>query len=791
MQELILFIKPQFRDNVSQDYVKVDMFSDENVTLTQVIQDVRDIDKVFTDYSQTFSLPASKINNKLFQHWYNPDIDGFDSNIQSEAIIELNYQHFKSGKIQLQEVKMKNNKPSVYKITFFGKTVSLNNIFGEDQLDDLVWLNNFSYVNNNTNILAGLNAGLDITVDSTTYTDAIIYPLISREQRYIYDSSNITVMSGTASSSASNKLIDTSENFTNKVLVNDVVKNTTDNTIATVTAIDDNNHLSISSNIMQTGENYTIVRADNGNVFMAASADDPTYNRRGVFPEDLKPAIKATLIIKAIEEQYGLTFKSSEFFDSTEFSTLYLWLNRKVGAVSANSVKVINETFTCADLTSGSCTFFGATAEALFVNGKYKIEKTTTLSGFSISAEITPAGGFTGQEYTIEVVNDLTDNALGILAGIGTQTLAVGFDYIGNQMAIGNKKEIVVRVSSASAFTFTSKISVGVLSNTSTVYQSQYTQVAASTSTVDSSILPTQEIPEMKILNFLKGVFKQFNLTAFLNDSDEIVVKTLDDFYGDSTTTHDISEYIQSNENTVSEALPFSDITLQYPEPNTKLALAYGNIHNNRYGKLDYQANASRGATYKVETPFGHMLYERLQDLDDKSYTEIQYGLSVNESDNEVLPKPLLFYGIYQSSISDAINFVDSVRPEDGGLAPSGTRYSLTDYWMPHNASELGTSSTAPAYNLNFGSEINSYTLTDYGGNNNSLFQLYYQNYILRVFNTKTRIFKYKAILPLKFLLAYSLADKVFVNGRAFTINKITTKLQTGESSLELLNEPT
>ena len=186
------------------------------------------------------------------------------------------------------------------------------------------------------------------------------------------------------------------------------------------------------------------------------------------------------------------------------------------------------------------------------------------------------------------------------------------------------------------------------------------------------------------------------------------------------------------------------------------------------------------------------MLYERLLDLGTGAYTEVQYGLSVNESDNEVLPKPLMFYGIYQTSISDAINMVDNVRPEDGGLAHNTEpNDSLTDYWMAHNASELGTASTAPAFNLNFGSEINSYTLTDYNGSNNSLFQKFYQNYIVRVFNTKTRIFKYQAILPLKFLLTYSLADKVFVNGRAFTINKITTKLQTGESSLELLNEPT
>ena len=95
--------------------------------------------------------------------------------------------------------------------------------------------------------------------------------------------------------------------FTNVVLVNDVVKNTTDSTIASVTAIDDNNTLTLSSDIMSTGENYTILRGDNGNIFMAASSD-PTYNRRGVFPEDLKPAIKASLIIKAIEEQLRINF---------------------------------------------------------------------------------------------------------------------------------------------------------------------------------------------------------------------------------------------------------------------------------------------------------------------------------------------------------------------------------------------------------------------------------------------------------------------------------------------------
>ena len=793
MQELILYIKPQFRSNVSQDYVKVDLFNDENVTLTQVIQDVRDIDKVFTDYSQTFSLPASKINNKLFQHWYNPDVDGFDSNIQSDAIIELNYQPFKSGKIQLQEVKMKDNKPSAYKVTFFGKTVSLNNTFGEDQLDDLVWLNNFKFLNNISNVNTGLASGLDFTVDSVVYADAIIYPLISIKQRYIYDSSNTTIISGTATSSASDKLVDTNRNFTNVVLVSDIVKNTTDNTVASVTAIDDNNTLTLSSDIMSNGEDYTIFRADNGNLFVANASDDPTYNRRGVFPRDLKPAIRASLIIKAIEEQYNITFKSSEFFDSTEFSNLFLWLNRKVDAPTYTYDITVDTAFTCADNTTGSCTFFSSTSTSLFNNGKYTIENTALpdLDTFVYIAKVIPTGAYSTTPYTIEIVNELTDTVEGTITTSGTDSISASFDTIIAPMGMGDKKELVTRVICNTNIEFTLEIETLVLDKTTSfIYSATHTSNSTVTATAQD-LLPTQEMPELKVIDFLKGLFKQFNLTAFLNDSDEIVVKTLDDFYADSTTSHDISQYIKTDENTVSEALPFSDVTFEYPEPTTKLALAYSNIHNNRYGKLNYQADSSRGAQYKIETPFGHLLYERLTDLNNGNSTEIQYGLSVNESDDSVLPKPLLFYGVYQSSISSTISLIDSERKEDGSIADAGTRYSLTRYWMPHNASELGTTTTAPAYNLNFGSEINSYTLTDYGGNNNSLFQKFYQNYIVRVFNTKTRIFKYQAILPLKFLLTYSLADKVFVNGRAFTINKITTKLQTGESSLESLNEPT
>ena len=58
---------------------EVEMFKDESFTLTQSIQDIRDISKIFTDFTKTFNVPASKNNNKIFKHFYNFNILGFDA----------------------------------------------------------------------------------------------------------------------------------------------------------------------------------------------------------------------------------------------------------------------------------------------------------------------------------------------------------------------------------------------------------------------------------------------------------------------------------------------------------------------------------------------------------------------------------------------------------------------------------------------------------------------------------------------------------------------------------------
>ena len=72
MFTLQLFIKDitkkEKEENIPAGFVRVDLFKDESVTITQTIQNVRDIGSVFTDFTRTFNIPASPSTNKIFKH---------------------------------------------------------------------------------------------------------------------------------------------------------------------------------------------------------------------------------------------------------------------------------------------------------------------------------------------------------------------------------------------------------------------------------------------------------------------------------------------------------------------------------------------------------------------------------------------------------------------------------------------------------------------------------------------------------------------------------------------------
>ena len=652
---------------------RVDLFEDESISLTQTIQDIKDVSKVFTDYSQSFTLPASSENNKIFKHYYNPDItNGFDARVKVDATIELNYQKFRSGKIKLEGVQLKDNKPYAYKVTFFGSTITLKDLLGEDLLSDIDFSDyDASYSANDA--ATYLQSG--ITVNSIT--DAIICPLISAEQRWWYDSSDVSP-------------------------------------------------------------------ANLGNIYPSGSL------QRGIYYKNLKYAIRIPAIIREIEQTYGLTF-STDFFTSsqTDYYNLYMWLHREKGQVT---VPLQSEYLDQMPYKTFLSTYGFGTAGNQFVI-------TDATGGVSYDITFNVICGSDGI-YNVVLYKDgaeyerhqnLTGNSTPTYNTLTNGTYKIAVEYETEKVIDASTNMIVTRGALNDTFTFT---------GSQTLNQTYLFQVS-------------ENMPKMKVIDFLTGLFKMFNLTAYEEDG-TIVVLPLDDYYA-AGTSYDITEYIYMDEVDVSPSALYNVLNFRYKGLDTFFAKNHLETFNLEWATEQYALdNKYEGQEYSVEIPFEHMKMERLYDDSNGVATGVMWGWYVEElQDDNVdgvpyIANPLLFYAIKKTSSTQ-------IRIYDGENAT----YDNVQYYIPSNSVSLTSSQ-----NLNFKAEINEYATTVF---TDTLFQTYYSTYISDVFDTRNRIFKYKALLPLKILTRYELNDTLVIANRSYKINKIDTNLTTGESSLELI----
>lgn len=160
---------------------RLDLFQDEQITINVSVQNIKDLATIFTDFTQSFTVPASTTNNKIFSHYYRFDVTGgVDGRVRQSARIEINSLTFREGVIELESVSNKNNEPSAYTMTFYGQLVNLKDLFGEDYLYDLD-LSAYDHDYDGATILSGFNQ------DALGGGD-IFYPLMSPKNNWFYDS---------------------------------------------------------------------------------------------------------------------------------------------------------------------------------------------------------------------------------------------------------------------------------------------------------------------------------------------------------------------------------------------------------------------------------------------------------------------------------------------------------------------------------------------------------------------------------------------------------------------------
>ena len=766
---------------------KVDQYKDEAVTVVSSVLDVSDITKNTGDYSKTFSVPASKSNNLLFKHWYNANIDnGFDARTKVEGRIEIDGIPFKIGKFRLYKVNVKKGVAVSYTVNFFGNLVDVSETLGKDKIASLD-LTAYDHDYNSFNVALGLQDGL--------FNKDIIYSL-QTGKRYFYNSNanvgdfdenqiNIAYNgSGTGvlwdDINPSLKLIRIIEAIETKYSAGTIQVDTIDITSGAGSlggnAVLIINNIQYSIPVTSVGgsltnaatqintyinTNVTGFTSTVANTLITITADEIGNVGTTIFNANSALFFDGTVtsvVVGTRSYENPIVF-SRDFFGTSEFENLYMWLKPDANTPAGGFPQII-------DWDSGDFTYMNE-----FTNiGAYETSNTSASNddiNFIINLTITPVSGFEDVPYKVIWYNGseeylVEDNVDGVNL---TQS------FISSDAAtIWN---LSFAIKSINEFQYTSelyqfRVDTGGPNTTAYTY--------GSASTTQSVFDISQQIPDIEIIDLLKGLFNMYKLVVIPQDDGTLYVNTLQSYY-DQGERYDVTKYIDNEKNEVQRGEILNEIDIKFQESETILAEQFRSTNNRGFGDSlvrleDENGKLLDGDSLEMELPFEQFVYERLQDQNDGEITNVVTATVADETIQPVDTAPNIHYVSLQNLGSRDIAFVDNLGARSIWNAPIN---------VPSHASTL----TSALHSTLFEAEFSNW---DGAQITNTLYKNHYENYIKAIFNIKRRTFTYRAVLPVNIVTKLELNDVIRIGSNDYRINKYGYNILNGATVLELIN---
>ena len=644
------------------EFEEVTMFKDETISVTSQLQNIIDISKTSTDFSQSFTVPCDNINNKIFKHWYENFLDNsINANNRIDAILLIDTKVFREGNVQLNKVQVEDGKPKNYNLTFFGKLVNLKDLIKEDKLKDLQTLPTFFYTPTEVFERVRVNVNYDIS-----------FPLISSDRYWQYDDG---------------------------LAVNDIT-------------------------------------TDDG----------------AILTTDLFPALRVKKIFDAIATKYDLVFNST-FFTTLQFTELFLHFKNK-------------ETFTfLAQLADIDFVSFITRVPTdinpnIYDNNYFLVNRTTNTVYVEGSLTAGEFGSlyieiFTTGTYRIEVYKNASLYLT--FTGTGDNT---HFVFIEDAPSFDNAGTYTFKARSTKQFS--TRVGGSMYSSSDEFL----TQNQTLDTEFEGDIDMQSYAPDMKVIDFMTGILKMFNL-AIYNESDNIyTIEPLNNYY-DNGTSRDLTAFVE-DKNDLERIKGFSKVVFKYQKSENFMNSLFFQNNGIEYGELQATFN-SDGGQYDVTLPFENILFNKLKDN-----LQVGYYLKTDYI-TKLVPKPVLLYR-YARLDFGSTNI--KIKKVDTGTIADTNRY------IAFGQDIVGTDTLN--HSMNFGFE-NS-TLLNIPIENGLYFD-YYQEYLANVYNPKSRNLKVKAKLTPALILNLRLNDRIILFQKAYLINQFTTDLTTGIVNLDLLSD--
>lgn len=653
---------------------RLDTYKDEDISITLNIQNIKDISKLFVDFTQNFSVPASAANNKAFKHYYNADISGgFQASLRQDATLFLNKELFREGTIELLGVNLEQGKATSYEVVFFSAGVNLKDLFGEDELTSLdLSAYDHSYEGG---IIRGAMEGT-----TPLNSGSIIYPLISPVGDWHYDSAP-------------------------------------------------NDHSPLDIAYHSQNDNH------------------------GLNYYELKPAIKLSKIMDAIEAKYGITFTST-FFSDSKFTDLFMWCHRREGYM----FKGQENGFTAQKVNYTSATGLFDASTDLYTNS---IFITSLIWQYSItSTNDYQVHWYINGEYVMsrQHSGSVTNEEVYLNAWLkGGDKIQMRFsppiDWGGETITI-TASNISGRPSENAADVFT-----------------------ATTSTSQSfttDVIVADQMPEQKVYDFITGLVKMFNLVIEPTSRSKFIVEPLDDWYA-LGTNYDITQYADTTSLKVTKPELYKRISLKYQESDT-YEMRNHRLTNGGVGYGDVRADFTfDGGELTAQNAFEIMRYQKLDDYSN-GITNFLVGKSIDKEGDPYIGAPVIFYSPSTLNITSyPIGFLDETGQ---------TTTATNQVYLCANINSRAAADVTQM--LTYGLEVDPLHEQSFV---QTLYHQFWEDYITDLYSASRRVYSLKARFPAKVISALRMNDKLDIAGRRYVINQVKVNLRTNEATLELLND--
>ena len=693
---------------------RLDLFNDEEISINLSVQNVQDISKIFTDFTQSFTVPATAVNKQIFAFYSNTSIEDatitippspliwdswstqwnsantawetgvtsstvpntFDGRFRQTARIEINSLPFRDGVIELESVQLKGTEPYAYTLTFYGDLVTLSDLFGEDYLYDLDF-SAYDLEYTDDNVYDGL------TADDF---NELFFPLMSPVKNWYYDSNPSDVG---------------------------------------------------AANIAQNG---------------SATAHGINYY-------ELKPALKVSAVLAAMQAKYGTSFTGA-FLISAPFNDLSIWLHRTEGYLYDTTTTIGWQKINF-NRNTGSGSQFNLTTDIWTVPDEAAYDLQITMLNVTENYElgVFRNGQFDGSaQVNAHPSSSVTTTFSNVYYGTGAQI------------------ELYIRPQSAIAFSYRCTDYSGIDSITATIaFSVDQTAGANYTFTMVVSDL----MPEIKVKDFLAGILKMYNLVLVPNGA-AFLLQPLEEWYA-AGTQQNFQTYFDITEYAVNRPPLYREIEFKYQD--TEQILGYQHLKTNNTGFGDLRAFFNfDGDPFNVEVPFECPLFERLTNEATGNLTNVLVYKSItSEADengnfNPYLGAPILFYGYFDaySLAGNTVMFVD---------ADGITKRTVSTAWYANTSNRY--SSAAASDSICFGADIDPYHLQTVA---QSLYQEYWEDYITDLYSKRRRLVQVDAVLPIGKIITLDLKNEVIWNNERYRINSAQVNMTTGKATFELLN---